>query len=105
MAKATVGVSTHDHQVSLVFLELLKGDILDIPTRGIDIGAKIAIYRLIAGLADGGVAILLISSELEEVVGLAHRVMVMRRGRMARMLDLDEIDDETILAECLGVAD
>ena len=79
--------------------------ILDEPTRGIDIGAKIAIYRLIAGLADGGVAILLISSELEEVVGLAHRVMVMRRGRMARMLDLDEIDDETILAECLGVAD
>ena len=79
--------------------------ILDEPTRGIDIGAKIAIYGLITELADSGVAILLISSELEEVVGLAHRVMVMRRGRMARMLDMDEIDDETILAECLGVAD
>jgi rhamnose transport system ATP-binding protein len=54
----------------------------DEPTRGVDVGAKRQIHDLIAGLARQGMAVVLISSELEEVLGLAHRVLVMRRGRI-----------------------
>jgi ABC-type sugar transport system ATPase subunit len=54
--------------------------ILDEPTRGVDVGARAAIHRLINDLAEQGAAILMISSELEEVLGLAHRVLVIRRG-------------------------
>ena len=54
--------------------------IVDEPTRGIDVGAKQAIYQLIAGLAKEGVAILMVSSEIEEILGLSHRVLVMRSG-------------------------
>ena len=55
--------------------------IADEPTRGVDVGAKHAVYELIASLARQGMAVLLISSELEEVLGLAHRIVVMREGR------------------------
>jgi ABC-type sugar transport system ATPase subunit len=56
--------------------------IADEPTRGVDIGAKQQIYQLITSLADEGLGVLLISSELEEVLGLSHRVLVMREGRI-----------------------
>ena len=56
--------------------------IADEPTRGVDVGAKRSIYELIRGLAERGIAVLLISSEMEEVLGLAHRVLVMREGRV-----------------------
>ena len=56
--------------------------IADEPTRGVDVGAKLRIHELIAELAAAGMAVLLISSELEEVLGLAHRVLVMRTGRL-----------------------
>jgi ABC-type sugar transport system ATPase subunit len=56
--------------------------IADEPTHGVDVGAKRAIYALITSLAEQGMGVLLISSELEEVLGLAHRVLVMRRGRI-----------------------
>jgi ABC-type sugar transport system ATPase subunit len=56
--------------------------IADEPTRGVDVGAKRQIHELILALAAQGMAVLLISSELEEVLGLAHRVLVMRRGRL-----------------------
>jgi ABC-type sugar transport system ATPase subunit len=58
--------------------------ILDEPTRGVDVGARAAIHRLINDLAEEGAAVLLISSEIEEVIGLAHRVLVMRRGAITR---------------------
>jgi simple sugar transport system ATP-binding protein/ribose transport system ATP-binding protein len=61
--------------------------IADEPTRGVDVGAKRAIYDLITRLAADGMAVLLISSELEEVLGLAHRVLVMRAGRLAAEFD------------------
>ena len=54
----------------------------DEPTRGIDVGAKAEIYRLLRGLAERGVAILMASSELSEILGLADRVLVMREGRL-----------------------
>ncbi|MGB6453708.1 MAG: sugar ABC transporter ATP-binding protein [Streptosporangiaceae bacterium] len=63
--------------------------ILDEPTRGVDVAARAAIHRLINNLASNGTAVLLISSEIEEVLGLAHRVLVMRRGSVTREFGAD----------------
>jgi rhamnose transport system ATP-binding protein len=63
--------------------------ILDEPTRGVDVAARAAIHRLINNLAENGTAVLLISSEIEEVLGLAHRVLVMRRGSINREFGAD----------------
>jgi L-arabinose transport system ATP-binding protein len=71
--------------------------ILDEPTRGIDVGAKAEIYQIIADLAADGVAILVISSELPEVLGLADRIIVMQNGRITGELDRDQATEEAIL--------
>ena len=71
--------------------------ILDEPTRGVDVGAKQEIYRIIQELADAGIAILMISSELPEIVGLAERVVVMREGRVTGELAGDAISEEAIM--------
>jgi rhamnose transport system ATP-binding protein len=63
--------------------------ILDEPTRGVDVAARAAIHRLVNKLAAEGAAVLLISSEIEEVLGLAHRVLVMRRGSITREFSAD----------------
>jgi simple sugar transport system ATP-binding protein/ribose transport system ATP-binding protein len=78
--------------------------IADEPTRGVDVGAKRDIYELIVGLAASGVAILLISNEIEEVLGLAHRVIVMRAGRVSAELVGERITEEAILAASFGRA-
>ncbi|MFC8266873.1 sugar ABC transporter ATP-binding protein [Streptomyces cinereoruber] len=82
--------------------------ILDEPTRGIDVGAKAEIYRIIADLAEEGVAVLVISSELPEVLGLADRIVVMQNGRVTGELDRHEASEEAVLAlamaDDLGVA-
>jgi L-arabinose transport system ATP-binding protein len=75
----------------------LKVIILDEPTRGIDIGAKAEIYQLIAELAASGIAVLLISSEMPELIGLADRVLVMAEGRITGELGADA-DEQSILA-------
>ncbi|MGV2878238.1 sugar ABC transporter ATP-binding protein [Pantoea vagans] len=72
--------------------------ILDEPTRGIDVGAKAEIYRLISELANRGVAIIMVSSELPEILGMSDRVMVMHGGRITGILDKEEADQETILS-------
>lgn len=72
--------------------------ILDEPTRGIDVGAKAEIYRLISELANRGVAIIMVSSELPEILGMSDRVMVMHGGRITGILDQSEADQETILS-------
>ena len=71
--------------------------ILDEPTRGVDVGAKDQIHRIIDDLAKQGVAIVLISSELNEVLAIADRVVVMRQGRLAGELDKAEATQERIL--------
>ena len=76
----------------------------DEPTRGIDVGAKRAIYELINELAVQGLGVLLISSELEEVLGLAHRVLVVRAGRIVAELDGDQADEETVMRAAFGGA-
>jgi ABC-type sugar transport system ATPase subunit len=71
--------------------------ILDEPTRGIDIGAKAEIYEIIRQLADEGHAILFISSELPEILGLSDRILVMRRGQIAAEFDAAEATEESIM--------
>ena len=74
----------------------------DEPTRGIDVGAKRAIYDLIHGLAADGLGVLLISSELGEVLGLAHRVIALRAGRIVGEYSGDEAQEETIMRAVFG---
>jgi ribose transport system ATP-binding protein len=76
--------------------------IFDEPTRGIDIGAKTAIYALIDELARTGAAILLISSELPEVIGLSDRIYVMRSGRIVKEIDREKASGEEILHYAMG---
>ena len=71
--------------------------LLDEPTRGIDVGAKQEIYQLVKGLARGGVAFLIVSSEMPEVLALSDRVIVLREGLMAAALDAKGLTQETIL--------
>ncbi len=66
--------------------------IADEPTRGIDVGAKQDIYELLVRLAADGMAVLLISNEIEEILGLAHRIVVMRQGRLVAELAGDGDD-------------
>ena len=68
--------------------------ILDEPTRGVDIGARIEIHRLIRGLAEKGMAVLVISSEPEELPDICDRVLVMAEGRIVRELSGDAVSRE-----------
>jgi ABC-type sugar transport system, ATPase component len=72
--------------------------ILDEPTRGVDVGAKAEIHRLIADLARRGAAVLMISSELPEVLGMSDRIMVMHEGRVTGFLDREEADQVRIMS-------
>ena len=76
--------------------------VLDEPTHGVDVGAKAEIYALVRELARGGLAILLISSELPEVLGLSDRVVVMRGGRVAAVLDRAHADERTVMLHATG---
>jgi rhamnose transport system ATP-binding protein len=78
--------------------------ILDEPTRGIDVGAKAEIHRLMSELAAEGVAILMISSELPEVLGMSDRVLVMREGRLAAEFDRAAATSEAVGAAMMGGA-
>ena len=71
--------------------------IMDEPTRGIDVGAKYEVYSIINDLADGGAGVLCISSELEELVGLCDRILVMSKGQMCGQFQRSEFDEERIL--------
>ncbi|CAM5284590.1 ribose transport system ATP-binding protein/rhamnose transport system ATP-binding protein [Aquamicrobium terrae] len=78
--------------------------VVDEPTRGIDIGAREQIYRLLRELADTGLAILMISSDMPEVIRLSDRVLVMARGRIEAELEGDGITEEAIVAAATGKA-
>jgi ribose transport system ATP-binding protein len=79
--------------------------LLDEPTRGIDVGAKEEIYKLIDQLARQGVAILFASSEMEEVLGLADRALVMHEGRIAGEVVRAELTEEAVMRLATGEAD
>ena len=77
--------------------------IFDEPTRGVDIATKVEIYRMMADLAAAGMAILLISSEMQEVLGMSDRVLVMRGGRIAAELERADLTMETVFAHAAGI--
>jgi ABC-type sugar transport system ATPase subunit len=76
--------------------------LLDEPTRGIDVGTKAEIYRLVRELTGQGRAVVLVSSELPEVLGLADRVVVLHEGRLVAELPAAEADEEQVLSYCYG---
>lgn len=86
-----------------LLVERLRLLILDEPTRGVDIATKVEIYRLVADLAATGVAIMLISSEIPEILGLSHRVNVMRAGRLVATFGHREASEEKVFAAAANV--
>jgi len=76
--------------------------ILDEPTRGVDVGAKAEVHRLVSALAAQGIAILMISSELPEVLAMSDRVLVMREGRLVAELDRSHMTAERVMAAATG---
>lgn len=77
--------------------------IADEPTRGVDVGAKRGIYDLLVKLAEEGIGVLMISSEIEEVLGIAHRVLVMRSGRLVGELDAQTADSSDVMNLAFGM--
>ena len=78
--------------------------LMDEPTRGIDVGTKAEIYRLIRQLAAGGTAVITVSSELPELIGMSDRILIMHEGRISGEVRADEADEEVLLAYCYGKA-
>lgn len=89
------------NQQKVVFAKLLTAElealILDEPTKGVDVGAKSAIYEIISDLACGGYGIILVSSEMPEILAMSDRVVVMREGRITAILDRQGLTQEAIL--------
>ncbi|MGW0434561.1 sugar ABC transporter ATP-binding protein [Micromonospora sp. NPDC003197] len=105
-ATAPVGALSGGNQQKVVFARHLLTQprllLLDEPTRGVDIGAKAEIYRLLRRLADAGMGILLASSELPELTGVCDRIVVLRRGRSVAELPADGCTGEDILTAAMG---
>lgn len=76
--------------------------IIDEPTRGIDVGTKAEVHRILDGLVAGGLAVLMISSELPEVLGMADRILVMREGRITAELSRAEADEDQVMRAATG---
>ncbi|AZQ66645.1 sugar ABC transporter ATP-binding protein [Silicimonas algicola] len=95
------------NQQKLLLAKVMQSEprilVVDEPTRGIDIGTKQQIYTFLRRLADEGRAIIVISSEMQEVIGLSDRVLVMRRGRVAGMLEGEAITEDAIVRHAMGV--
>jgi ribose transport system ATP-binding protein len=77
---------------------------VDEPTRGVDIGAKAQIYAILRDLADQGVGIVAISSELPELIGISDRILVLHQGRIAGEVEGDDMNEETIMQLASGLA-
>ena len=77
--------------------------ILDEPTKGIDIGSKAAVHEFMAELASQGLSVIMVSSEIPEVIGMSDRVIVMRDGMIAAELKGDELTPETLVRHAAGI--
>src|SRR3954451_18149379 len=76
--------------------------IVDEPTRGIDVGTKAEVHRLMSSLAADGIAIVMVSSELPEVLGMADRIVVLREGRVAAEITRAEATEEAVMYAAMG---
>jgi rhamnose transport system ATP-binding protein len=105
---ALAGTLSGGNQQKLLFARVLlrqpKVLIADEPTRGVDVGSKRAIYELLVSLAADGLGVLLISSDVEEIIGVAHRVLVMRLGSVVAELSGDDVTEAAILSAAFGAA-
>jgi ribose transport system ATP-binding protein len=104
--KQQVGYLSGGNQQKVLFGKWLARQpqvlLVDEPTRGVDVGAKADIHMLLRVLAQGGAAIIMISSELPEILGLSDRVAVMRAGRLIADFDIDDVTEEKIVALASG---
>jgi len=102
-----VGTLSGGNQQKVVLAKWLsmqpKVIIFDEPTRGIDVGAKHEIYEIMRSLANAGVAVLMISSDMEEVIGVSDRIAVMQEGRISGFLDRSEFSEHNVLQLAVGV--
>jgi len=91
-----VGTLSGGNQQKVVLARWLTGEVnvllLDEPTRGVDVGARSEIYRVIAQFASAGMAVVMASSDMPEIIGLSHRAFVMRNGAFVGQLDRDALD-------------
>jgi rhamnose transport system ATP-binding protein len=101
-----VGTLSGGNQQKVVLAKWLATDpkllIVDEPTRGIDVGTKAEVHRLMSSLAADGLAIVMVSSELPEVLGMADRIVVLREGRVAAQLTRAEATEETVMYAAMG---
>jgi len=105
--KAEVGTLSGGNQQKVVLAKWLsmrpKVIIFDEPTRGVDVGAKHEIYEIMRALANSGVAILMISSDMEEVIGVSDRIAVMHEGRISGFLDRGDFSEHNVMRLAVGV--
>lgn len=103
-----VGTLSGGNQQKIVIAKWLatapKVIILDEPTKGIDIGSKAAVHGFMAELVAQGLSVIMVSSELPEILGMSDRVVVMREGRIAAVYDNKELDAETLVKTAAGIA-
>ncbi|WP_404404759.1 sugar ABC transporter ATP-binding protein [Pelagibacterium halotolerans] len=104
-----VGTLSGGNQQKVVIAKWLatqpKVIILDEPTKGIDIGSKAAVHAFMSALAAEGLCVIMVSSELPEIMGMSDRVIVMREGRMAGEFTRDALDAETLVRTAAGIED
>ncbi|MFI9581986.1 sugar ABC transporter ATP-binding protein [Streptomyces sp. NPDC052236] len=102
-----VGVLSGGNQQKVVLAKWLATEpavlIVDEPTRGIDVGTKAEVHRLLSSLAAEGLAVLMVSSDLPEVLGMADRVLVMHEGRLVAEIPRDQATEETVMAAATGL--
>ncbi|MEP2718235.1 ATP-binding cassette domain-containing protein, partial [Pseudophaeobacter sp.] len=105
--KINVGDMSGGNQQKLLLAKIMETDpqivIIDEPTRGIDVGTKQQVYHFIAALAAEGVSVVVISSEMPEVIGVSHRVVVMRDGQVMGVLSGDDINETEIVRYAAGL--
>jgi rhamnose transport system ATP-binding protein len=102
------GTLSGGNQQKVIVAKLLAGQmkviILDEPTKGVDVGAKTAIFEIMNDLAQAGYGIIMVSSEMPEVLGMSDRIVVMREGRVAGILEARQATQELILGAAMAVA-
>jgi rhamnose transport system ATP-binding protein len=102
----TVGTLSGGNQQKVVLAKWLSTGprllIVDEPTRGIDVGTKAEVHRLMSSLAADGLAVVMVSSELPEVLGMADRIIVLREGRIAARLTRAEATEESVMYAAMG---
>ncbi len=105
--RLTAGQMSGGNQQKLLIAKMMLTDpkvvVIDEPTRGVDIGAKQQIYQFIAGLAAEGRAVIVISSEMAELIGICHRILVMRNGQMVGEVEGEHMNEHEIVVLAAGV--